>query len=333
MKNLKLLVFIYLTFQASSCKDEDPVPSNNPESAFEQVWNDFDQLYPYFEIKGLDWDSVYNENRPNIDQQTTFSELASIIAEITLSLKDIHVRFSALGKTHRFQKRANFGLNLPDNARNYLTNIAFDNERILFGVIENTDIAYVRIKKFGGSISDFSEFSIIFSSLPSKSGLIVDVRENGGGSDAIGKAFANQLTDSVRIFEYFRFRNGPEINDFGEWIPATITPDQPVEFDKPIIVLTNRGCYSSTESFVLMMRSIPNVILVGDTTGGSTANPREFTLFNGWKYYVSTWQAVTPEFVLIEDHGIAPDIVQQNDQQLYDEGRDQILEKAVELLQ
>jgi C-terminal processing protease CtpA/Prc len=116
-------------------------------------------------------------------------------------------------------------------------------------------------------------------------------------------------------------------------IEAKITPNDPIVFENPIMVLINRGVVSSSESFVTMMMTLPNTTLVGDTTRGSTGNPEEFVLSNGWKYRISSWQAVTPAFEFIEDQGIARDIVIYNREESMNEGRDLILEKAIELLQ
>ena len=82
-----------------------------------------------------------------------------------------------------------------------------------------------------------------------------------------------------------------------------------------------------------MMKSMPNTIQVGDTTGGATGNPKQFSLFNGWAYNISTWQAASPEGQLIEDHGIAPEIVEHNTEVSFAAGTDLILETAIRTLQ
>ncbi|MDN5200334.1 S41 family peptidase [Fulvivirgaceae bacterium BMA10] len=331
MRTANVILFCSI-FLLTACKDDECSTMLNAVTAFEQVWNDFDQTYAYFELKDIDWDSLYNANSSNINEETTFDELESILAQVTLSLRDLHVRFIGSNKTYQFRKRDQFLDNSPENAVNYLSDIIFDNNRVVLGNIQSTNIAYVRIKRLGGMPADYTEFSTIFQTLPTKDALILDVRENGGGNDAVGKAFAERLTMEERIYEYVRFRNGTEHHDFNDWTPIDISPSNPVNFDKPIILLTNRGCYSSAESFVLMIKTLPNVTQVGDTTGGATGNPKIFSLSNGWKYYISSWQAATIDFQLIEDHGIAPDVVVNNTEETFNDGRDLILEKAIELL-
>lgn len=330
--NSKQFIWIFL-IALVGCKDDQTGAVNGLEGHFEKVWNDFNQTYSYFELKGIDWDSVYNKNRSKvINGQTTSSELADILGEMTLALRDIHVRFTAGTTMYQFQNRDQFASNAPSNAPNYLSSISFDTNTLLFGDIRNLSIAYLRVKNLS-SRGDFQPLASVPSEISDKAGLILDLRDNEGGSDAIARSFVNKITGTERIHELVRFRNGPGRNDFGDWIEAKITPDDPIVFENPIVVLINRGVASSAESFVTMMMTLPNTTLVGDTTRGSTGNPKEFTLSNGWRYRVSSWQAVTPEFEFIEDHGIAPDIAINNTAESMNEGRDLILEKAIELLQ
>ena len=107
---------------------------------------------------------------------------------------------------------------------------------------------------------------------------------------------------------------------------------QPVSFDKDIILLTNRGVYSSSELFVLMMKTYSMLTIIGDTTGAASANPVKKTLPNGWTYYISSWQAAGLDYSIIEDKGIAPDHYILMDSLSVSDGKDLILEKAVELL-
>ena len=305
----------------------------DPQAMFEEVWTNFDQLYPYFELKGVDWDSVLTVNINEISESNTEGRLLEIMSDITLSLRDVHVNVrTPSGQFIQFQKRDLFAPNLPNNAFSYLTDVSLNNSSTHVGRIDNTNITYIRIISFGGDVNDFVPLYDMMPQLSNSSAWIIDVRENPGGNDALGRAIAERLTDMERTYENVRFRDGDDHNDFEDWTALTISPNESINFNKPIVVLTNRGTYSSAESFVLMMDALPNTTLVGDTTGGASANPRQFTLANGWTYTVSTWQAATPDFMLIEDHGIAPDEVVNNTESTFNNGRDLMLERAIELL-
>lgn len=331
MKSSNFLFFILLIILAS-CQKDEPQDKNDLEGMFEQVWADFDQTYSYFELKDVDWDSMYTAMRPNVvNGRTTSNEFAETLGKMTIALKDLHVVLFVGSRVYNYQNRDQFEANSPSNARNYLSSTSINTNTVLYGTVENSNIAYLRVKTLNKN-EDFEPLETVLSDLPSKDGLILDLRDNGGGSDGIARAFVNRLTTEERTHELYRFRNGSGHNDFGDWNEAKITPDNPIDFDKPIVVLTNRGVVSSAEAFVTMMKTLPNTTLVGDTTRGATGNPKEFVLPNGWKYRISSWQAVTPDYVLIENRGIAPDVVVFNTEETMNEGRDLILEKAIDIL-
>ena len=330
MKWSRCFLSLFVLFFASSC-GSDPVQPIviDVEAMFEQMWNDFDRNYSYFDTKNVDWDSVYQANRPQIiNGETSLAELAEIMGQMTLSLRDLHVRFQANGITYQFDNRDQFEANSPANAVNYLSVVGFENASLLFGDIADQEISYLHFKNLS-SDGVFDPLLTLLATAGNKAGLILDLRDNSGGNDAIASGFVSRLIQQEYLYEFVRFRDGPESDDFGEWIERRIVPDNPISFDNPIMVLINRGTVSSAESFTAMMSTLPNVTLIGDITRGSTGNPGLFTLSNGWSYRISRWQAATPDFMLIEDLGIAPDIAITNTQESVSDGRDLILEEAI----
>jgi Peptidase family S41 len=75
-----------------------------------------------------------------------------------------------------------------------------------------------------------------------------------------------------------------------------------------VLLLIGRFCASSNESFIAAMQQLPHVTLIGDTTGGATANAQTFLLGGGWSYTVSRWIEYTVSGQVIEDQGIAPSV-------------------------
>jgi hypothetical protein len=41
-----------------------PEPKNHPETNFELLWKEYDQMYGLFEVKGIDWRAIYTQYRP-----------------------------------------------------------------------------------------------------------------------------------------------------------------------------------------------------------------------------------------------------------------------------
>jgi C-terminal processing protease CtpA/Prc len=79
------------------------------------------------------------------------------------------------------------------------------------------------------------------------------------------------------------------------------------------------------------MNALPNVTFIGDTTGGGGGMPAFWDLPNGWLLRVSSSKFYSPSRVNIES-GIPPHIQVNMSVESMVEGRDDILERALEYL-
>ena len=104
-------------------------------------------------------------------------------------------------------------------------------------------------------------------------GLIVDVRDNGGGSSNNVDAIVGRFADEKRVSALIQRRDGSRHSDFGRVKKIYVKPAGNRQFTKPIIVLTDRRVISSGEYFVLAMKRFPYVRTVGDTTFGGQGSP------------------------------------------------------------
>jgi C-terminal processing protease CtpA/Prc len=59
---------------------------------------------------------------------------------------------------------------------------------------------------------------------------------------------------------------------------------------------------------VLALRTLPDIVTVGDFTGGISANPVERVAANGWRYTISRWIEYLPDNSTFEGIGLEPDI-------------------------
>lgn len=103
--------------------------------------------------------------------------------------------------------------------------------------------------------------------------IIVDVRDNNGSDEAIAREVAARFYDRSRTYRTSQFRNGAARSDFGSPIPVTLDPAGARRFAGPVAVSTNRFIGSSAEDFICMMRVLPPVTTIGDTTIGNGSNP------------------------------------------------------------
>lgn len=332
MKKQIIPILFILLFAISCKKEDDQVYITPPTQLLDNVWSDFDKTYPYFTHKKIDWDSVYSVYSVKINDSTSAGKIFDIIGEMTLTLRDVHVNLSSPYGYYQYSKKQNYPENPPDNAINYLSDIVMENTISKFGIIKNSNYAYLRVSSLSGNSSEYSLAASVLDSINNNDALIIDIRSNGGGNEINGRTIAGRFVSSDTHYKYSRVRTGSGWDDFSSWNKSYFKSNDFLNFDKPVVLLTNRRVYSSAELFVLMLQTNPNLIIVGDTTGGASANPAKRIMSNGWQYRVSTWQAASLDYTLIEDNGIAPDHYVTMDETSIISGKDLILEKAIEVL-
>ena len=284
-----------------------PEKAKDSQALFDELWGEFDRHYSFFELKGIDWTAVRAQHYPQLkgaDDAALLSEIASAFK----ILNDAHVSLVAPGilvtsaplrvsRSTSFSSQTVFSL--------YVTFVG-NTAHMRFGKTAQR-IGYVFIPSFGGD-GWGSEIDVALQRLGDISGLIIDIRNNQGGNDANGVEIAGRFTTQRRLFEYFQFRNGPHHSDFSKLLGREIFP-RGTPFGGGVAVLTNRQDFSSSETFVLMMRSIPGVRIIGDTTGGASSNPLPRELSNGWTYRISEGINYGPDTVTFENIGLVPSIV------------------------
>ena len=284
-------------------------PPDNPQTNFEIFWNEFDSHYSFFEIKNVDWDSVYTVYNNQIHASTSDRDLFNIFGEMSLLLNDGHVSVESnqfgikIYRGFYTGKPRNF---IPSSLSNYVDHIR-TRHPFTYG---NTSSAtgYVRVSTFSGPNDSFQMFSEVLNSLGNIESLILDIRDNVGGSNQNAQFLSGHFTGKPFNYGFFRYRNGPGHNDFTDWREMVINPVGHQPFTGSVILLTNRRCYSSTEEFIMAMKSLPDITQIGDTTGGGSGNPLIRELPNGWTYRISHWQQVDLDFNQFEGRGFYPDV-------------------------
>jgi C-terminal processing protease CtpA/Prc len=127
-------------------------------------------------------------------------------------------------------------------------------------------------------------------------------------------------------------KNGPGKNDFKEE-KSEIYPAKDAEtfLEKPLLILTNRGCYSATNMFAAFMKGLKNVKLIGGKTGGGGGLPTATELSNGWILRVSGSITLDRNGFNIEN-GVEPDIKINMSKADMDRGKDTILEEGLKVI-
>lgn len=312
---------------------------NYSQVNFETLWREFDARYSFFVVKGIDWDSLHVVYRAQVTSRTDVVDLFQLLSSLLANLRDPHVSLSTPYGSYSY---AGWYLPYPANylgPAGLLRYLSEDDGTIAGGAMHygkiGTDMGYLYVgpQLVGNATAWAQGIDLVVEKLQNCKGVIVDLRNNVGGNDALGSIVAGRFTDRSRTYSYIRWRSGPLHGDFTDYQALTIAPQGARQFLKPVIVLTNRRCVSSAEGTLLMFKALPHVTVIGDTTAGGSANPIALTLPNGWNYRVSRWIQYTAEHEVFEGRGIAPDIPVRITSADSTAGKDTILERGIQILQ
>ncbi|MDR2039016.1 MAG: S41 family peptidase, partial [Bacteroidales bacterium] len=273
MKKIALYgLFILCTSCTGIFMDEQK--DNTPRNNFDLLWQIFDERYCFFEEKNIDWDSIYQVYSGLIQNISTNNRRSSqqmfdIMAQMLMELEDGHVSISNKTETRTFN---GWYTPYPDNCDEGII-LRYLNRRTVF--LENDisfthlpeSIGYIRIPSFSDKTNRvlFDEALNEFSSCK---GVIIDVRNNGGGIVSETYTLASRFVQHKTLVGYMRYKNGTGHHDFSKYYERYIEPEGSAHFHGKVAVLTNRRVYSAANLFVSIMKCLPQVQIIGDHTGG-----------------------------------------------------------------
>lgn len=335
MKKTTYIFALLLTAILAGCVKEELPSENTPSGNLEALWQLLDERYCFFDYKkeqlGVDWDEVHERYKKKVNDKMTTVQLFEVCCNMIGELQDGHVNLGAsfdLGRNWSFWEEHTE--NYYDSiARSYLGtdyNIA---SSLKFKVLDD-NIGYVRCESFSDGLGD-GNISSMVSLLSACNGLIVDVRGNGGGELTNAEKLASHFTNDKILVGYSYHKTGKGHNDFSSPEAEYLEPAKGTRWQKQTVVLTNRKCYSATNDFVKMMKCIPNVTLLGDTTGGGSGLPFTQEIPCGWSVRYSAVVYVDKDKQQIE-FGIAPDVRVEMDMADVMKRKDTLIERARQYL-
>lgn len=112
--------------------------------------------------------------------------------------------------------------------------------------------------------------------------LIIDLRENGGGSPSMIQLITSYFFDEPKHINSFYIRKEDSINQF--WTQAYVSGPRLSDVD--LYILTSSYTFSAAEEFTYNLKNMERATIVGETTGGG-AHPVDFRIFNNLKVGMS----------------------------------------------
>ena len=292
---------------------KDQEYANTPQGNFMALWTIMDERYCFFDLKkerlGVDWDEVKHRYSASISDNISDKALFEVFCKMIGELRDGHVNLTSVydyGRNWSWKTDypANFSKDLQDR---YLGNDYVIGGNGYYYRVFDDNIGYLVVGSFESGTSS-GRMNVMFNNMALCNGLIIDIRDNGGGDLTAAEFLASHFTEKKVTVGYYCYKTGPGHNDFSKLYKNELSPaKEDLRWIKPVVVLTNRGCFSSANDFAYTMKALDNVTLLGDTTGGGGGLPMSSELPNGWVVRFSS----APTFDADTNHvefGIAPDI-------------------------
>lgn len=303
---------------------------------FDAIWSQYDQVYPAFSYKQVtpaNWNDLRNVYRPRAMAARTDDAFIAVMREMLAPLRDLHAWFvdprGLVVPTYVPTALENFETVRWERALRDAGYVAHGES---WGEATVGGYAYVYIRTWSAQHIDTTALDAALQRYRDAPGMIIDVRTNAGGSDAAAFAFAGRFATKPYVVSYVQVRNGAKHDDLGPLQPRTISPRGAWQYTKPVVVLAGRGGFSANESFVAAMRVLPNVTVIGDTTGGASGNPGTYPMGNGWSFTVPRWMEFGPDRQAIEWKGVAPTVAVPWAPREYDVQGDPLIDTALGML-
>ena len=339
MKRCCLFIVSFLYFYIAAmlmvaCVDTEERP-DTPTGNFEALWHIIDEHYCFFDYKqhvyGLDWQEVYNKYKVRVNDNMSETQLFEVLCDMLGELRDGHVNLiSSMDYGRYWAWHEAYPQNYSDTLeRRYLGT----DYRIAGGMsyrILDDNIGYIRYASFASPVGE-GNMDDCFSYLALCRGLIIDVRNNGGGELTTAERLAARFVQEKTLVSYMQHKTGTGHSDFSQLEARYLEPSSNLRWHKGVCVLTNRSVFSAANDFAVMMHALPNVKLVGDHTGGGSGMPMSSSLPNGWSVRYSACPIYDKNKQQTE-FGIDPDVSVSLTDDATAEGIDLIIEKARELL-
>ncbi len=163
----------------------------------------------------------------------------------------------------------------------------------------NNNIGYIKLPSFDTDSSKRLKEKIDDLISKGAKSLILDLRNNGGGIVDEANKIADLFLDKGKTIMTTKDNKGKE---------ETEKTKSKIEYDFPIIVLTNENTASASEILTAALKDNSRAKVIGTKTFGKGVIQTVITLLDGSGLKITTAEYFTPNGTEINKKGISPDI-------------------------
>jgi len=320
-KPLSIILLTLLSTTACTHRFEG-VEDNTPVGNMECLWKTLDEKYCYFDEKGVDWQRVHDHYLPSVKNLDAKNYLAlfDTLASMVNTLNDGHVN---LYSSFDVSSSNSWYEGYPTNWDwNVVKTYYLKDYRRAGGAYYTTllpdSIGYMYVSDFETAVSASNMYYILTSWERCK-GLIVDVRNNGGGSMDYAYQLAATFFEKDTVVGYWQHKIGTGHEDFSSLEEQKLSKESmsSATWLRPVVVLCNRRTYSAANFFVSIMRYAKRSCIIGSMSGGGGGMPLGSEMPNGWLVRFSSIRMYDRNKKSIEN-GVQPDIDKPDEPQTKD---------------
>ena len=184
-------------------------------------------------------------------------------------------------------------------------NFAFEEVRRLDG-----NVGYLKVNKFVDPLLGGPTAAAAMAFLANTDAMIIDLRENHGGSPAMVALLVSYFFDhQVKLYDMaLRIPGTKDYETEQSWTLAYV-PGEPYLNNKEVYVLTGHTTFSGGEEFTYDMQTYKRATIVGQTTGGGANLPNGVQLGEHFMAGIPHAHPINPiTHTNWEGAGIKPDI-------------------------
>lgn len=188
------------------------------------------------------------------------------------------------------------------------------------------NVGYIRIRSFASETAEEFDIAVAEVKKPSNNikGLIVDVRNNGGGYLNAGLELASRFVEKGKVIH-------KQVDHKDIILSCNALSNRPF-VNIPTVLLVNRFSASSSEIFAGALKDNDSAILVGERTFGKGSVQQVFEQDNGCAVKLTIAHFLSPNGNIIHKRGIKPNVKIEMKPRLVGKKDDIQLKKAIDEL-
>lgn len=274
-------------------------------------------------IDGVEIDSIVNQYAPLVPASNNQTLLRDMVGRYLLRRKSQNVQLTIMrdGRTLPVHQEAVE----TEKLDTYSVDIDRDKGRPPFRVLQD-GAGYIYCARF--SASDMADIESLFKNTK---GIIIDMR--GYPSDDMTHSLAAFLKKEPSGFIKFTVGSITEPGQFVYTSNIKSGTNNPDHYKGKVAVLVDEWTQSNAEFVTMSLQSRANTKVIGSSSAGADGNISEITLPGGFVTYISGLGVYYPDGTNAQRRGVKIDQVVKPSILGVKEGRDEVLDAAIQWIQ